>query len=107
MSVISPAELPPTPDCTGIERWPAAMALVHLQNAGLTSIDAVDPALTGVERLASERIGADLFRQVHRITFTEHGGHSIEVVTVNDASSEECSMTGVEAFVVAKRLGKR
>jgi hypothetical protein len=32
-------------------------------------------------------------------------GDPVEVITVNDASHEECSMSGVDVFVISKELG--
>lgn len=95
------------PNCTGVGSWPASMAFSHLRNAGLTNFDGVDFAKTQVVRLASEQIGKDLYRQLHDITFTEKSGAVIEVITMNDASHEECSMSGVDVFVVARHLGRR
>jgi hypothetical protein len=95
------------PNCTGVSSWPASMAFSHLRNAGLTNFDGVDFAKTKVVRLASEQIGKDLYRQLHDITFTEKSGAVIEVITMNDASHEECSMSGVDVFVVARHLGRR
>lgn len=83
------------------------MAFVYLKNARLTNNDKVDFSKTHVERLASEKVGKDLYRQVHLVTYIEKSGHELEVVTVNDASSEECSMSGVEAYLVAQRLGRK
>jgi hypothetical protein len=94
------------PDCAGVERWPTRMAYVHLKNDGLASPETIDFKKTATVRIASEQIGKDLFRQVHRVIFTKTTGGIIEVITVNDASSEECSMSGVEAYVVSKRLGR-
>ena len=93
------------PDCAGIDRWPTNMAFVHLKNAGITTNDKVDFTKTRTTRLASQRIGKDLYRQVHRVIFTEKSGREIEVITVSDASHDECSMGGVDVFVVAKHLG--
>lgn len=81
------------------------MAFVHLKNAGLTNNDKIDFTKTKTVRLASERIGKDLYRQIHHVVFTEKTGNTIEVITSNDASSQECSMSGVEVFVVSTRLG--
>jgi hypothetical protein len=81
------------------------MAFVHLKNAGITDNDKLDFTKTKVVRLASEKIGNDLYRQLHRVTFTEKSGRITEVITSNDASSQECSMSGVEVYVVSKRLG--
>jgi hypothetical protein len=55
--------------------------------------------------LASEKIGKDLYRQIHYVVFTEKSGRTIEVITSNDASNVECSMSAVKVFVVSKRLG--
>lgn len=93
------------PDCTGAERWPAASAFGYLKNAGITDNARLDFTKTRVARLASEKIGKDLFRQVHLIDFTEKTGKSIQVITSSDASSEECSMSGVQVFLVSARLG--
>ena len=94
------------PDCTGADRYPASMAFVHLKNAGMTDNDKIDFTRTTVKRLASERVGKDLYRQVHLVRFTEVSGGTLEVIAVNDASSAECSRSGVEAYVVARTLGE-
>jgi hypothetical protein len=95
------------PDCSGVDRWAPSMAFVHLRNAGLTDNNKVDFTKTKVLRLASEQIGKDLYRQIHEVTFTEKSGNVIEVITMNDASHQECSETGVDVFVVSKHLGGR
>ena len=81
------------------------MAFVHLKNAGLTDNDKVDFKKTKTVRIASEEVRKGVFRQVHRVTFLEKSGKSIEVITVNDVSKVECSESGVEAFVVSQKLG--
>ena len=93
------------PDCSGIERWPTSMAYVHLKNAGLLGPNITDFSKTKTVRLASEQIGDDLFKQVHKVTFTKVSGEIIEVITVNNASNQECSMSGVEVFIISKKLG--
>ena len=94
-----------TPNCSGVNNWATAMAFVHLKNAGLTNNDRVDFTNTKTKLLASERTGKNLYRQVHHVVFTEKSGAKIEVITSNLASTEECSMSGVEVFVVSKHLG--
>lgn len=94
------------PDCGASEQWPASMAFVYLKNAGITSNGKLDLSQTKTLRIASERIGRDLYRQVYDITFKEKAGASIEVLTVSDASSQECSMGDVTIYLVAKRLGR-
>jgi hypothetical protein len=92
------------PKCDGPNNWAASMAFTHLKNAGIATNADLDFSKTRVIRLASEQIDKDLHRQVHRIVFTTRKGEVIEVITVNDASSEECSMGGVEVFLVKSRL---
>jgi hypothetical protein len=81
------------------------MAFVHLKNAGITTNEKIDFKMTTTTRLASEKIGKDLYRQIHHVTFTEKAGKTIEVITSNEASSEECSMSGVKIFVISQHLG--
>ncbi len=90
------------PDCSG--RWPTIMTFVHLKNAGLTDNDKIDSSKTKTVRLASEKIGKKLFRQVYYVTFTEKSGHPVEAIAVHNASTDECSMSGVEVFVVSRHL---
>jgi hypothetical protein len=93
------------PDCTGTERWPAKMSFVHLKNAGLLASERTDFAKTKVVRIASEKVGKDLYRQVHPIEFTDRSGATVDVIAVNDVTNEECSGSGVDVFVVARHLG--
>ena len=91
-----------SPQCAS---WPTSMALVHLKNAGITDPTKVDESKTKAVRLASEKIGKDLYRQIYDITFHETAGRDIEVITSSEASSSECSMGGVSVYVVSRKLG--
>ena len=82
------------------------MAFVYLKNAGITTNDKVDFTKTKTVRLASEKIGNDLYRQIHRVIFTEKSGKTIDVITINDVSSEEGSISNVEILVISKQLGQ-
>lgn len=94
------------PECSSVDSWASNMAFAHLKNEGVTDNAKVIWEQRKVVRLASEKIGEDLYRQVHRITFPQGGGaDTIEVITVNDASNEECSMSAVDVYVISKRLG--
>lgn len=94
------------PRCDSPTGWFATTAFAHLKNAGmLNSADNADLSRIQVARIASEKIGPDLYRQVHRITFTRKNGDPVRVITVGDASSQECSMGDVEVSVVFLRLG--
>lgn len=81
------------------------MAFGYLKDAGLTDNHKLDFTKTKTVRLASEKIGKDLYHQIHYITFIEKSGNKIEVITINDASNEECSMSGVDVFVTSHHLG--
>jgi hypothetical protein len=94
------------PDCSGPDNWAASMAFVQLKNARILSNEDTDFSKTNVVRLASEQIGKDLYRQVHHVHFTEKTGHSLDVITMNNASHTECSMSGVEVFVVSRIPGR-
>lgn len=95
-----------TPDCTGVDRWPTMSAVVRLQNAGLLKREQIDFAKTQVVRLASEAIGTDLYRQIHKVTFFRKSGVPVVIITTNEVSSQECSMSSVEVFVVSKQLAE-
>jgi hypothetical protein len=81
------------------------MTLVLLKDAGVTDNDKIDFSKTATKRIASQRIGKDLFHQVYDVIYSEKSGRKIEAIAVHDASDEECSMTGVELYVVSRRLG--
>ncbi len=93
------------PNCSGPNNWASNLAFTYLKNAGLLQNKTIDFAKTKVTRLASEKIGDDLYRQIHQITFTEISGRTLTVITINDASHQECSMSDVEVFVVSQQLG--
>ncbi len=90
------------PDCSG--GWPTNMAFVHMKNAGLVNNASVDLSKTKTVRVASQKVGKDLWRQVYHVIFTKTSGGTAEAIAVHDASAEECSMTGVEVFVISEHL---
>ena len=90
------------PDCSG--GWPTNMAQATLKNAGLLKNMEIDFTKTKTTRLASENVGKNLWHQVYFVTFFKRSGDKIQAVVVHDASIEECSMTGVQVYVVSKLL---
>ena len=90
------------PDCTGLNSYPANIALTFLMNKQVVSKDEVDSSKTLVRRLASEQIDKDLYKQVHYIVFTKHSGGRVAVITINEASSTECSMDQGVVYEVIK-----
>jgi hypothetical protein len=92
----------PVAACTGPDRWATNIAHQVLQEQHIITKQIPELDLS-IERITSEKIDADLYRQVHFMTFTEDGD-SHSVITVNDVSSEECSMSGVTVYLVDKRI---
>ena len=90
------------PDCGG--GWPTNMAQTLLKNNGVLKSEEIDSSKTKTTRLASEKLNNDLWHQVYLVTFVSRSGESIQAIVVHDASIEECSMTGVQVFLVSKRL---
>jgi hypothetical protein len=80
------------------------MAFALMKNAGLLTNDNVDFNATNVAQIASEKIGKDLYRQVHLVTYRLKSGDSVTAIAVNDASHSECSETGVKLYVVGTTL---
>jgi hypothetical protein len=75
-----------------------------LKNAGLLVNEEIDFARTLTKRLASEERTKDLWHQIYLVTFFKKAGGELQAIVVHDASMEECSMTGVEVFVVTKHI---
>lgn len=90
------------PDCS--EGWATPMTFVQLKNAGITDNDKIDFSKTKTTRIASEKIGKDLYRQVYYVKLTERSGKLIEAIAVHDASQEDCSESGVDVFLVSQHL---
>lgn len=80
------------------------MTFGYLKNAGLADNDNIDFNKTKTSRVASEKVGKNLWHQVYDVVFTKKSGEEVEAIAVHDASEEECSMSGVEVFVVSKHL---
>ena len=103
----SPAVFANDPDCTGIDRWPTASTFMKLKAAGLIKSSEVDHQRTKTVRLASEKISQNRYRQVHEITFFEKTGRRVDVIANSVVSSDECSESDVEVFVISKRLADK
>ena len=93
------------PDCGGPNHWPASMTFSYLKNAGIINAYKIDFTKTTSIRISSQRIARDLYRQVYDIVYVEKAGSKIEAIAVADASSQECSMSGVTVYVVSRKLG--
>lgn len=95
------AKLPAGLPCAS---WPTNVAEVKLQNAGVFKITQLDESKTKAVPIAIQSIGKDLYRQVFDITLYAHSGEKFHVVTVNNASSTECSMSDVDIYVVSQKF---
>ncbi|MGA7159215.1 MAG: hypothetical protein WBY53_20385 [Acidobacteriaceae bacterium] len=90
------------PDCSA--GWPTNMAQVMLKNAGLIRNEDIDFTKTITTRIASEESEVDRWHQVYSVTFFRRTGKRVQAIVVHDASSEECSLTDPEGFVVSQHL---
>jgi hypothetical protein len=95
------------PTCFGPSHWAATMAFVEMKNAGLTDNSRLDFTKTRTERISSEKIGPDSYRQVQLVIFQQKDGGVLEAITVSDASSQECSMGNVQVYIVSRELGSK
>ncbi|NML30787.1 hypothetical protein [Paraburkholderia antibiotica] len=82
--------------------WPTNIAEVALKNAKIVDIADLDESKTQAQPIAIQQIGKDLYRQVYSITFHSKSGKTFHVITVNNASSEECSMSDVTVYQASK-----
>lgn len=64
----------------------------------------IAPKKTKASLIMNEKIGADLYRQLHKIEYVDTKGNHYGVLTISDASSEECSMSEVQVFIIKEVL---
>lgn len=88
--------------------WPTDIGEARLKEMRLLDPAQVDERRISAMPLAIQKIGPDLYRQVYHIVFPFKkpdidGRTLVEIVTVNNASSDECSMSGVEVYVIGRK----
>lgn len=89
-------------DVSGCMSWPVSMAQVHLKNAGLLSPGDVDGRkITGV-LLARQPLKDGSAREVYDLVFPLKSGRTIQVITSNLVTKEECSGGPVDVYIVSK-----
>jgi hypothetical protein len=98
------APIAKAPDCSGPDHWAAGMAFTKLKDAGVVTNETVDFDHVTAKTIVSERVGKDLWRQVFGVTFPLRSGRQVQAIVVSDASSEECSMSDPQVFLVSKTL---
>ncbi|WP_322062185.1 hypothetical protein [Paraburkholderia sp. J63] len=84
--------------------WPTNISEVKLQNAGIVKIAQLDESKTKAVPVAIQKIGKDLYRQVFDITLQAKSGEEFHVMTVNEASSQECSMSDVDVYLISRKF---
>jgi hypothetical protein len=93
------------PRCDQPDNWAALSSFAKLKNEGIVGPLDIDLAKTSVEHLGSTRLGKNLWRQVHHITYKSSSGVALlEIIAVNEATDEECSGSGVDIFLITKHL---
>jgi len=93
-----------SPKCDDPGNWATMSAFAQLKNSALTTSTRIVWDKVSVSLLASEQVGPDLYRQVHHIVYPQKDGGKIEIITRNNASSQECSMSSVEVYVISMKL---
>ena len=93
------------PDCSSVDRFPTMSAFTALQNAGMVGVGSLPQWKRTTTRIASEEIRPGLFRQVHHVIFAK-GQESIELMTVNDVSMEECSESASDVYLIRPLASK-
>ena len=84
--------------------WPMNMSRTWLQNAGIVDIKNLDESKTKITLLASEKKAKGLYTQIYHFIFYDSIGNSYETITNNDASYEECSMSGVDVYLIPRSV---
>ena len=87
------------PDC---DSWPMNMSETWLQKAGIVTIINLDESKTKSILLASEKKAKGLYTQIYHFIFYDTTGNTYEIITNSDASYEECSMSGVDIYLISK-----
>lgn len=96
----------PQPDCAHPEGWPASVAFGFLRDDSQIDTGRIDGNKTKVTRLASEQTGEDAFVQIHLVQFFGQDSEPVvRVITVNEAASDECSLSSVDVYVVTEKMG--
>ena len=75
-----------------------------MKNEGLlTSYNVLWKQVRG-RTIASQRIGKNLWRKVFRVTYPLTTGTKVEAIVVEDVSTDECSVSEPQIFLISKAL---
>jgi len=92
-----------SPNC---DSWPKMVSEQLLQNRGIVKMSDLDRTKTESTLLASEKKQKGLYTQIYYLVFHDKQGKTYQVITKNDASHQECSETGVEAYLIQDKLSQ-
>jgi hypothetical protein len=84
--------------------WPTTMTLHVLRDEGLVDAAQIDESGTQTERLASEKVGNDLWNQIYFVRFKLRTGKTVEAIARVSASSDADMRSGPVVYVVSKVL---
>jgi len=91
--------------CSEVGKWADIITQVKLKNNGILGEDTIDKDKISISLIAEEKVDDFLYKQVHFITYyTKNEEKKIEVISVNMASKEECSMSGVDVYIIKDYL---
>jgi hypothetical protein len=79
----------PNLGCSGPNSWVSGSAYAQLKNSGLLTPARVDFPKIHVMLLAQQKVGKELYRQIHEITFPLKSGSVVRAVITSNASSQE------------------
>jgi hypothetical protein len=106
LQTFSPPAYAKDPDCAYQGGFPSSVAHTYLRNAGFFKPGEVNIGKSVTTRLASEKIGKNLYHQVHLVKFIRTSGKEFSVITVSDGSREECSLSDVVVYLISKQYGE-
>ena len=89
------------PDCYS---WPMNISEGWLKKVGIVDNINLDESKTKITLLASEKKAKGLYTQIYHFIFYDSIGNSYETITNNDASYEECSMSGVDVYLIPRSV---
>ena len=87
------------PDCYS---WPMNISEGWLKKVGIVDNINLDESKTKITLLASEKKAKGLYTQIYHFIFYDTTGNTYEIITNSDASYEECSMSGVDIYLISK-----
>lgn len=94
-------------DCTHLGNWAESISYNALIDKNIMNSDEMDYNKTKTILLAKEKIGKDLNKNVFLIKFVLKDKKIIEVIAISNSSSEECSISGVDVFLIKSKISDK